>query len=218
MQYSERGAVIQTIWWCKHGTRAEIQFVLLANVSTSVTILLCLLPRVLIRGTIMHLLNVSLMTVCTNYINFIDCQDIRWHLVFQFLLPLQFFSPTQTWSCPLPCCPQWPHVCSLCLVLRATWPVVRTVCASFSQSDHCCDLCSVMKARPHKYISKTCKLILPIKVSKVPILVNSVPSHHNWLWFVSGNQMQVMFCSLCQRGGKSGPGQVWIWWALQQTW
>lgn len=37
-------------------------------------------------------------------------------------------SPLQTWSCPLPCCPQGPHPCSLCWAQHATWPAVFSVC------------------------------------------------------------------------------------------
>lgn len=38
------------------------------------------------------------MTVCRDCINFIDRPDIKWHLVFPFLPPLQSFAAAWTWS------------------------------------------------------------------------------------------------------------------------
>ena len=130
---------------------------------------------------------------------------------------------TSSFSCVIPCHPQWPHrphlrsflcvqLCMLPGLLCSLWlrpPHSLITAMIYSQ---------YLRARTHKCIFKTCKLLPSIKMIKVCILVNSVPPNCNWVWFVSVNQMQVMFRALFQRCSKSKPGQVRIWWALRRTW
>lgn len=101
-----------------------------------------------------------------------------------------------------------PHLVS---ILLCVYPMVCCAhCGLLTAGSLPWFILKVHHARTHKYVFKTCKLLPSIKMIKVPILVNSVPSHHNWVWFVSANQMQVMFCILFPGCSKSKPGQVWI--------